>query len=245
MPIVEQFDCPYCMTKSSGFQVVGGHSRKSNPERNIQNGQITYNYEDWFLLSCGNCKKCITATYKFHKVSGDRQLASILASHGALRDHNYTYMDHAPKQTTVGEPEFVPENVIIPFRQAVANVASSNWDAAGTMARKTLEVATKDIVRRELPPAEQDKLIRQTWLKGRITRLYELGHLTKPLAELATRIKDEGDEAAHDENPYGETEARELLGYAQALLTYLYTIPGMVRQVREQFEQSDRSEDPT
>lgn len=121
----------------------------------------------------------------------------------------------------------------MPFRQAISNIASSNWDAAGTMARKTLEVATKDIVRQRVTErTQQDQLIQKTWLKGRIQKLHALGFLTDGLSDLAFAIKDEGDGATHEEEPYTQNEAYDLVEYSRALLTYVYTIPGMVEHVK-------------
>jgi hypothetical protein len=145
-----------------------------------------------------------------------------------------------PKEVAVDEPRFLPEKVAIPFRQAVSNIAASNWDAAGRMARKTLDVATKDIARTRVEEPGQEALIK-AWLKARIKQLSAAGLLTPALADLANVIKDEGDGATHEEEPHTEKEGRDLVGYAQALLTYVYTIPGMVAEVRGQATESTKT----
>jgi hypothetical protein len=234
VPIIEQFDCPYCMTKSAGFQAVGSFRRTATTRRRGAGQQAERVYEDWFMMSCGNCRKCIVAHYNYQRVS-EFKLDNIMHAHGSMAQFGYSLGGYVPKIAVIEEPDFLPERVAIPFRQAVSNVSASNWDAAGTMARKTLEVATKDLCRNKVADEEmQEKLIKKTWLKGRIARLFDLGILTRDLADLAGLIKDEGDEAAHEEEPYSENEARELVGYAQVLLTYVYSIPGMVKAVREQ-----------
>jgi hypothetical protein len=132
------------------------------------------------------------------------------------------------------EPEHLPEKVARPFQQAVSNISAENWDAAGTMARKALDVATRDLARaRTSDEAEGDK-IAKLWLRKRINALHEAGLLTRELSDLASILKDGGDEAAHDDDPYEEPEARKLISYAQAFLTYVYTVPGMVAEVASQ-----------
>ncbi len=234
MPIVDQVDCPHCGTKKSGFSAYGGFRRSNTKGTRTANGYV-YHAEDWYLMSCGNCKKCITIQYATSNVGGSPEsISSILSKHGSPKENGYTYNEHFPKEISIDIPEYVPNKIQVPFKQALSNISASNWDAAGTMARKTLELTTKDIVRSKISSQDEiEKLITKTWLKKRITALKELGFLTDGLEELAQLIKDEGDGAAHDEEPYEENEARELIGYAQALLTYVYTIPGMVDSVKQ------------
>jgi hypothetical protein len=240
MPIVDQIDCPHCDTKKSGFSAQGGFRRST--KNSIQaNHSTIYLCEDWYLMSCGNCKKCITIQYTISKVASRPQdVSTVLTKHGSPQENGYKYIEHFPKVRTIDIPEYVPEKIQVPFQQALSNISASNWDAAGTMARKTLELTTKDIVRTKVENEEEvKKLITKTWLKKRISALKELGFLTDGLEELAQLIKDEGDGATHDEEPYEENEARELIGYAQALLTYVYTIPGMVEAVKEKVAEDE------
>lgn len=232
------------MTKSSGFQVVGSYRRNNSIEFVRGTSDYYRVYEDWFFLSCGKCTKCISAFYSLKKKNSEFGLDTAMKGHGSLAQFDYKYGDHMPKDASTDEPLYLPEKVAIPFRQSVSNVAASNWDAAGVMARKTLEVATKDIVRQRFDSEdERERLIKNTWLKARIRKLKETGYLTDGLSDLATLIKDEGDDATHEEEPYTESEARELVGYAQALLTYVYSIPGMVAKVREKVEGADSLRD--
>ncbi len=42
-----------------------------------------------------------------------------------------------------------------------------------------------------------------------------------------------GNEAAHDEDPYTQEEAEELLSFAELYLTYVYSLPGRLKARRE------------
>ncbi|MDQ0324704.1 hypothetical protein J2R99_000553 [Rhodopseudomonas julia] len=106
------------------------------------------------------------------------------------------------------------------------------------MARKALDVATRDIARTRIEDETKSKDTVKAWLKKRIQTLREEGLLTRDLSDLASILKDGGDEAAHDDEPYNAEDARKLIAYAQAFLTYAYTVPGMVKEVRERVEDS-------
>lgn len=243
MPVVDQIDCPYCGTKKSGFKVVGAYRRHDQANR-TPGGGVTYTHEDWLLMSCGHCKKTISGVYRFRKRGERYDLAKWHQDHGSPEDNGFLYVDHHPKAEENVVPKHVAPHVESPFRQALSNIAAENFDAAGTMARKALEITTKDVVRRKVEDeAEVERLLKRTWLKGRIKELHRLGHLTDGLAELAQIVKDEGDEAAHDEEPYDEEAARLLVEYSQALLTYVYTIPGMVDDVRADMSTEDLPDD--
>jgi hypothetical protein len=177
--------------------------------------------------------KCITAQYSRAK-SDHIDLERLLKEHGSLGDRGFQYIAHFPTEVHIEEPEHLPEKVARPFQQAISNLSSQNWDAAGTMARKTLDVATRDIARGRISDQNLSESIAKEWLKKRIKRLSDVALLTRELADLASVIKDGGDEAAHDDDPYEEVEARKLINYAQAFLTYIYTVPGMVEEVRRQ-----------
>lgn len=44
-------------------------------------------------------------------------------------------------------------------------------------------------------------------------------------------MRDEGNDAAHNETPYTEPEAKQLHKYTEVLLTYVFTIPDMLSKV--------------
>ena len=156
----------------------------------------------------------------------------MLRQHGSLEDQQYKLINFFPKDAHAEDPDHTPDKVLTPYSQAVANLASENWDAAGTMARKTLEISTRDVARNRIDDEKESQKTVKLWLKMRIEKLGELGVLTKDLADVAKIIKDGGDEAVHDDEPYTEEQAKKIIEFCRAFLIYVYTIPRMIELIK-------------
>lgn len=127
-------------------------------------------------------------------------------------------LEDLPERPQRATPEYTPDAVARFYLQATHNLELGNPDAAGAMARKSLDVATKQL------GAPRDK-----WLKARIDWMHENGMLTDDLHAWAIIIKNEGDDATHDEDPYTDEEAQELVDFTEIFLTFVYTIPGKIK----------------
>jgi hypothetical protein len=57
--------------------------------------------------------------------------------------------------------------------------------------------------------------------------------LTPDLKDWAHQVRLGGNDAAHDEDPYTQEEAEELLSFADLYLTYVYSLPGRLKLRRE------------
>ncbi len=87
------------------------------------------------------------------------------------------------------------------------------------MFRKSLDVALKRI-----HPEGKGML------QKRIDALpQELG-ITPAMKEWAHEIRDLGNDAAHEEEPFSEAEARSLHAFTEMFLTYAFTLPGMLKE---------------
>ena len=109
-------DCPRCGAKSVGFKSVGylAHS----------------NSRDWFA-ECGLCYGGIVVRIPGH-----------LRLEDARRVIPEMGMIVAPSLPPTTAPEHVPDDVARYFEEGMENLPR-NWNAAGMMFRKTLEVALK------------------------------------------------------------------------------------------------------
>ena len=96
-------------------------------------------------------------------------------------------------------------------------------ESAGMMFRKTLEIALKTI-----RPTDTGSL------KTRIDNAADAGAITKDLAEWAHRIRLDGNEAAHEEEPFSSAEIQELQRFTELVLLYMFTLPGMLKAWSEQ-----------
>ena len=121
-------------------------------------------------------------------------------------------------------PEHLPENVGRFFRQGVDNVKQRNWDAAGSMFRKTLESALKH----RFPDNAKNSLATQ------IKKAVEDRKLTPEMAEWADQIRFWGNEAAHEDEPFTEEDARQMGEFTELFLTYLFTLPEKLTRARDQ-----------
>jgi hypothetical protein len=104
------------------------------------------------------------------------------------------------------------------YVQGLASLRGKHWDAAGTMFRKSLEVALKKSHVMEGRPT----------IFERINGLPEATGVTPAMKTWAHRIRSLGADAAHEEDPFTESEARELHEFAEAFLTYFFTLPAKV-----------------
>jgi hypothetical protein len=119
-------------------------------------------------------------------------------------------------------PSNVPENVESFYNQGLENLAAGRWDAAGAMFRKSLDVATKLIA-----PDKRGKS-----LFSRIEELVAEGRLTQPMGDWSHELRLDGNDAVHDEEPETQEDAHVMQRFAEALLTYTFTLRAMVEANR-------------
>ena len=80
--------------------------------------------------------------------------------------------------------------------------------------------------------AKFPKMNRPWSLKKRIEAAAADYKLTPELAEWAHQIRDLGNDAAHEEDPFSEREAREIAAFTDLLLQYVFTLPGTLQAAR-------------
>ena len=144
---------------------------------------------------CGICKRGVVATF----MEGG-------------------FMEMAPSPPEA--PGYLPDNIKSFFNQAMNNLPK-NWDAAGAMFRKTLDV-TLTI---KFPD------IKGT-LNSRICAAAKQHKLTPELAQWAHQIRLDGNNAAHEEEPLSQEEAQRLADFTNLVVQYLFTLPGMLERAQ-------------
>ena len=100
------------------------------------------------------------------------------------------------------------------------------WDAAGSMFRKVLDTGLKSKF-----SSHKGRLV------DRIEKAAKQGELTPELAKWAHQIRIDGNDAAHEEKPFSEEDAKRLQTFTELVLIYLFMLPGMLAKVRD--EQTD------
>ncbi len=200
-------DCPHCGTKKVAFTVRDG----------IHLGEIFYNgfirLNSDLFAQCAYCNRGIIAGFSTLKEDSD------LGRHirqGGLPD------SIVPAPPSLDAPPHTPDSAARFFKQGRDNM-SGNWDAAGTMFRSALEAALKD----KFPDLSGT-------LFERIQKAAEHNALTPDLAEWAHEIRIEGNQAAHEDQPYQREDAERLEAFTDMVFRYLFTLPGMLQERKQQ-----------
>lgn len=118
-------------------------------------------------------------------------------------------------------PDHLPENISNIFMEGAACMAIGCNNAAATMFRLCLDLATKSLL-----PAEGDgpnSQVRRN-LGLRLPWLIDNGFLPASLRELSACIKDDGNDGAH-EGILSKEDAADILDFTYILLERLYTEP--------------------
>lgn len=221
-------DCPRCGAKKITFSV--------------KHGQFvgTDHWQQYFELYslCRNCGKgsILKASQReygdgdfFQKYRDQLHTLDLGLTRYLQVNAHVSLSDRA----TVASPDFVPDDVRTAFNEGAKCTAVSCPNAAAAMFRLSVDLATSPL----LPAEDVDGLNRRTRrdLGLRLPWLFDTGRLPEALRELASCIKDDGNDAAHRGN-LTQDDANDLLDFAQLLLERLYTEPGRLEEAAQRRE---------
>jgi hypothetical protein len=128
-----------------------------------------------------------------------------------------------PEAQYTRAPLHTPDNIARFYVQGVESLARGHCDAAGMTFRKALDISVSALN----PTANK-----RDNLKKRINTIPVESGVTPAMKEWAHIIRDDGNDAAHEEEPYTKDEATGLEAFTKLFLTYAFTLPGMVRERR-------------
>jgi hypothetical protein len=217
-------DCPRCGSRQITFDVTAAQKIK-----------IEYGWQNWYETFC-ICRHCRRATifvlsesvdgnYKYvHKV-GIFGIESALNRYLNIEGH-ISIKD----QATVAPPEYIPKNIEPIFREGATCLAVGCYNAAGTMFRLCVDLATRSMLPKEDVEGLNAKVRRDLGL--RLPWLFAKGLLPEALKELSSCIKEGGNDAAHT-GTLTKTDAEDLLDFTTALLERMYTEPERLRLAQE------------
>lgn len=191
--------CPHCLTENSAIELVD-----SVDNVNDRNLVTTFGY-------CRTCYKGVCFEFFRKQRTGSRPETS------DDLEENYTKIQTYPRPDKTECPSYCENNVELYYLQAAGCMRRGLYDAAGMMFRKVLDVSTKII------GADPKKK-----LKNRIDDLKLNNRITPELAEWAHQIRIDGNEAAHEDEPFTKESAEALYGFTELFLTYIFTLPGML-----------------
>lgn len=190
-------DCPHCGTKSVGFTVQKEHLVKNNAwtSYTMRHHTISEKYS-----SCNICNFGVIVTFV------DKLVRSVVP------------------ETNLTTPLHLPDNVKRFFEQGTGNMGA-NWDAAGSMFRKALDVSLKE----KFPQIHGS-------LFERIKNAASQNLLTQDLADWADQIRLEGNAAVHEDEPFSKQQAKDIASFTDLVLRYMFTLPQMLKDARDSTE---------
>jgi hypothetical protein len=214
--------CPRCGARSITFDVKAFNFLKKDTYSGISE------YEAF-----GVCRHCSRGT-TFGICGGNDEPWSIKGQ--ALNKHfEVLGFVGIKNQATVASPEYVPPEIANVFREGATCLAVECWNAAGTMFRLCVDLATRPMLPDESIAGGPNAKIRRD-LGLRLPWLFANGKLPAELHDLSTVIKDDGNDGAH-KGTLTKAEAGDLLDFTMALLERLFTEPRKLELARERQQQ--------
>ncbi len=196
---------------------------------------VQYEWQRWYEAFC-ICRHCgratifilsdsVDADYKHVHEVGILKLQG--AVNGYLKIERYVSLK---EQATVPPPDHVPERIAEVFKEGATCLAVGCYNAAGTMFRLCVDLATRSMLPKEEVEGLNAKVRRDLGL--RLPWLFDKGLLPAALKELSSCVKEDGNDGAHA-GTLKQSDAEDLLDFTAALLERMYTEPERLRLAQE------------
>lgn len=130
-------------------------------------------------------------------------------------------VEYWPKPTKNEVPVHVPQNVERYYIQGLNALRRHDYDAAGVMFRKSLDMGVK-----QLHPEGRGNL------KNRVNSIPPEIGITQAMKDWAHIIRDDGNDAAHEAEPFTKEQAEAMEAFTETFLTYAFSLPNMVKERR-------------
>lgn len=217
-------NCPRCGSRHITFDVIA--------EKIIR---VQHGWQQWYE-AFGICRHCSLSSIFVlsENVDGDYKhvhKVGLLKAEGALNKYvNVKGHISMKDSAAAAPPEHLPQEIESVFVEGATCVATGCYNAAGTMFRLCVDMATKAMLPAEDVPGLNAKVRRDLGL--RLPWLFDNGHLPTSLRDLSSCIKEDGNDGAHT-GTLSEVDAADLLDFAFALLERTYTEPARLQLAKE------------
>jgi hypothetical protein len=131
-------------------------------------------------------------------------------------------------------PEFTEKAVAAAFDEATASMTVQAWNAAGTMFRLAIDLATRPLLPTIFTPGLNRRTRRD--LAPRLAWLFDNGQLPRELQDLSTAIREDGNDGAHA-GTLEKEDVEDLLDFAVALFERMYTEPERLKRAKARRDQ--------
>ncbi|MDR6625706.1 DUF4145 domain-containing protein [Caulobacter segnis] len=215
-------DCPHCGTAKMSFVVFGVRPRTYPNGYNVSLGAINVGIE------CQACQKPASASLRLDETVAfsdwQGRVAAIVKDHGAYPNDKWSLTGFWPVKAPVVAPEHLPAPVEKAFLQGEKNLALEGCEEpAATMFRRALDVGLK----LRFPDLKGD-------LYKKIEKLAEAHAIPQSLADWAHEVRVIGNDGAHDLDGCSVEDAVAARNFVDAVLRYLFSLPGMIDSRRPQ-----------
>lgn len=127
-------------------------------------------------------------------------------------------------------PNHVPDPIANIFNEGATCLTVQCWNAAGTMFRTCVDLATRPLLPEEETPGLNHRTRRDLGL--RLRWLFDNRRLPNEVREISTCIREDGNDGAHEGTLIKE-DAEDLLDFTIALLERLFTEPRRLEIAQE------------
>jgi len=194
-----------------------------------------------FYEACCVCRHCGRGTI-FYLADEEYARAKFVQSKGGLVDipgtvNRYVSVEgfvSLKDKAGVSPPEHVPPQIVAIFSEGATCFAVQCFNAAGTMFRLCVDLATSSLLPEGDEPGPNAKVRRDLGL--RLPWMFDHGLLPEALRELSSCIREDGNDGAH-RGTLTKQDAEDLLDFTVSLLERLYTEPERLRLAKERREQ--------
>lgn len=192
---------------------------------------VKYNWQRWYeaYCVCRNCRRSSIFVLA-QDVDADKDIVhknGLVKLTGSVnRLMRIEGLITKKDEASVHPPQHLPGPIEAAFREGATCLAVGCCNAAGTMFRLCVDLATRSL----LPEGDIEGLnakVRRD-LGLRLPWLFANNRLPAALHDLSSCIKDDGNDGAHA-GTLGKEDAEDMLDFTTALLERLYTEPEDLR----------------
>lgn len=207
-------NCPRCGSKKITFDVKSAHV--------IDHAYGWQNHYEAFAV-CRHCHRA-TVFVLSESVNGDYEYVHKVgltkvekALNGYVDIKGYVSLKD---ENVVSPPEFIPKEIDAAFREGATCFAVGCYNAAGTIFRLCIDLATRPKLPKDDAEGLTTKVRRDLGL--RLPWLFDHGLIHPSLRDLSHCIQEDGNDGAHS-GTLSREDAEDLLDFTYVLLERLYT----------------------
>lgn len=214
-------DCPRCGASKITFNL-----------NSFEYQGKQYNWKRYYEAFC-ICRNCQKGTiFLISQKEVDDGIEKLL-SQNSISVNNYMQIEkyiNVKDNTVERPPEYLPKNIEEIFIEGITCKSVECFNASAAMFRLCLDLATKDLLQKDDINGLNNKIRRSLGL--RLEWLFNNKVIPDSLKELASSIKDDGNDGAH-EGILNKTDLEDVFDFTYFLLERLYTEPKRIELANE------------